>query len=1622
MRNLLLLPERINPLKNHSKSKIKKVISVAIINALIFLFAFLPSSVLYGQTVFTFPSTTTWTCPAGVTSIQVECWGGGGAGGGARGNPSAGGGGAGGSYVKNTSITVVPGTTYTVTVAAAVTGTTNNGANGNDSWFSSAATIMAKGGLGGPRANSNNTTASGAAKLTTGNVGFEAPFNYYGGAGGTGGAFGASGGGGGSSAGTGSDGNNAPGMTGGAAVAGGGAGVDGSTSSADGTDNTNLGGGGAGARAGSATDRAGGNGGPGQIIITYNNCPATTAITPVAAQSVCIGASANTLTANATLSGGQGSPTVLYQWYYNTSNTNNIGTATLIGGATASTYTPTTGVAGTRYYFCVGYSTNNSCGQTNATQLLASNTVAVTVNPSMSGTYNVGPAQVYTTLTAAVAAYNSACLSGPVTFILTGVTYSGSETFPITINENATASSTNTLTIRPNTGINASISGSVNNAAVIRIRGKYVTIDGSNNGSSSRNLTITNTSGTSPNILLIGSTGTTPITDVTVKNCTLINGANTSSGILISDGTTPGSAGYFYDITIQNNSIQKAWIGLYCRAANVGNNGNGLTITSNDLSTSGANAIRRVGLYVQDVYGAMLSNNTIGNFETATTEFDMGVWFAAGTRNSTVTGNTISNLSYTGASNTGPNGIFVSTNTDNSNLVISNNTISNISSVGSVPSGGDGAASGINIDFASSGGVIYGNKISNIKNTNASGYGCNGIQLSATAIDAEFTIYNNFIFDVASRGSTSSRNYDRNGHGIVITDGGGYRIYNNTVLLNSNQTNSGYPSAITIAAAVINPSSIYIQNNIFVNTQTQAGERYTIQSEAANTVFAAIDHNDYHTSGTNLGYISSNRTNLAAIQAGFGGNTNSLNILPVFVSSTDLHLQTSPPVNETLNYAGTPISGITADIDAQTRNVFTPDMGADEFRGRGSWIGTTNTSWTTASNWFDNYIPLATTHVEISGTAAFMPVISAATHPLRNLVIETGGSLTVSGTGILQVAGKMGNSGTFNMSDGTIELNSTTEAQVIEANTFQSNSLKHLVISNTDNVTGVTLGGTLDVYGSVTFGAAGRKLTTGGYLSFKSTSTGTAWLGPLTGSNTIVGDATVERYIPLHAKAWQFLAAPTSGQTINAAWQEGNTPLSSALNPAYGTLITNHVAGTGFDIIGGTGPSMKTYDSASHGFVGIANTSIAIYNRKGYMLFVRGDRTVSSVSGPTTSANLRTKGTLFTPANPPSVINLSANTFESVGNPYPSAIDLTALSLSGGVQDVFYVWDPKVTTSPSAYGLGAYQTFTRNGATYDVTPGGGSYPGGTSKTIESGQAFFVRAPAAVGSVTFTEGCKVSGSSDVNRAPVSNAGQLKTNLYVITGNSRVLLDGNMVQYDGLFSNNIDMDDAVKLGNTGENLGIKSQGSTLVVERRSLITQTDTIFYNLGQVRVKQYEFELMPRRLSREGLEAFLEDSYLGTRTAVSLQDTTRVLFNVVNVPGSYATDRFRVVFNVKKKTPVQPVDQGSFETARNSGTADNSGSDVAKQSTSDLKAGISVYPNPVENKKIQVQFVNQAAGQYNIQLVNNAGQQVYSAIMQLTGTNATKSIQLDGSTPAGVYQLTIFSTDGNKSSQQVLIK
>ena len=208
--------------------------------------------------------TTTWTVPAGVTSITVEAWGGGGKGG-ARTTNGNGGGGGGGAYAKKV-ITVIPGNTYNLAVGAGST----TAAAGGDSWFQNTTTVLAKG--GNSVADNTSTGATGGAGTPTsiGDVGFV----YAGGNGATG--SGTYGGGGGSSAGSvtpfiGIDATSASGAT---ATAGGGGGNGGngrSGSQGNGSNGSIPGGGGGGGYRTSTSTRAGGSGGNGQIIISFDS-------------------------------------------------------------------------------------------------------------------------------------------------------------------------------------------------------------------------------------------------------------------------------------------------------------------------------------------------------------------------------------------------------------------------------------------------------------------------------------------------------------------------------------------------------------------------------------------------------------------------------------------------------------------------------------------------------------------------------------------------------------------------------------------------------------------------------------------------------------------------------------------------------------------------------------------------------------------------------------------------------------------------------------------------------------------------------------------------------------------------------------------------------------------------------------------------------------------------------------------------------------------------------------------------------------------------------------------------------------------------------------------------------
>lgn len=237
------------------------------------------------QTIITTLGSTSWTVPAGVSSIQAECIGGG-AGGWTTNELDYGAGGGGGSYAKTNSISVTPGQTVYLFVGAGGGANTNGG----DSWVNKAANsapasttngALAKGGsasadsgvtggVGGAAASCiGNTTYSG------GNGGGAAPPTAFG-SGGGGGAAGPSGAGkaGGScptgftDGGGGGGGSNGGSSTAGTSVtagsATGGAGGNGTGGTGGGASNGgagSAGGGGGGGNGGTATGTTGGAGG-----------------------------------------------------------------------------------------------------------------------------------------------------------------------------------------------------------------------------------------------------------------------------------------------------------------------------------------------------------------------------------------------------------------------------------------------------------------------------------------------------------------------------------------------------------------------------------------------------------------------------------------------------------------------------------------------------------------------------------------------------------------------------------------------------------------------------------------------------------------------------------------------------------------------------------------------------------------------------------------------------------------------------------------------------------------------------------------------------------------------------------------------------------------------------------------------------------------------------------------------------------------------------------------------------------------------------------------------------------------------------------------------------------------
>ncbi len=496
----------------------------------------------------------------------------------------------------------------------------------------------------------------------------------------------------------------------------------------------------------------------------------------------------------------------------------------------------------------------------------------VTVQAPLSGVYTVGVGGDYPTLTAAVADYNTRCLAGPVVFSLIDATYP-SETFPITVNANAFASAVNTLTIRPAAGNAATITG--NASSIIRLNGAdWVIIDGSNSGGTDRSLTLvnTNTGGTTAVVWLSSVSAVNGATNNTIKNCNIVGGSNTVSpsfGIHIAGTSISATAtGDNNDnILIQNNSIKRAYNGIYARASSYAGHNDGLQIVGNEIgSNDPTEYVIFRGIDVHYANAPLIAGNTIFNMNTSTLSASIaGIDLGTGVLNAQVVRNKLTGIKNTNTGGWGAYGILISGTAGTIGTLIANNFISDMTGSNYV-AGTTFHAYGIRL----AGG--YNTKVYN-NSVNFFGPVTGGTSASVSA--------NLIISNTLAQGTDIRNNIFRNVQEFAVS---GSNIYNVYVL-----------AGVILAAS---------DNNDY----------YGLSS--ANTT--------YH-----VGFAGNNRTTLAAWKSFTGGDNNSYTVPPAFVSDTDLHLL--PTDNFCLDGGAVPLAEVPNDIDLQTRDAVAPDIGADEF-------------------------------------------------------------------------------------------------------------------------------------------------------------------------------------------------------------------------------------------------------------------------------------------------------------------------------------------------------------------------------------------------------------------------------------------------------------------------------------------------------------------------------------------------------------------------------------------------------------------------------------------------------------------------------------------------------------------
>jgi hypothetical protein len=1598
----------------------------------------------------TYTSNGTFLVPAGVTAVNVQCWGAGGAGSTAT---NVGGGGGGGAFASGL-VPVLPGSTYNIVIG----NRGSSGINGGNTSFNSTSVVAAGGTSAG-----TNMAAAGAGGSVASSIG---TIRYAGGNGASG--TGSVAGGGGGGAGSTGTGNNASTYIRGAAkTVNGGAGGNGKRlTRGNGSNGANYGGGGGGAY-GNGTSATGGLGARGLAIISWA-CPVYSLSSVSVPLTVCRGSAARiTVSASAT-----NLPVGTYTVTYNLSAPNTV---------TNRTVTMTVSTAGS--------------GAFNTINLNTAGATTITITKLTSGATGRNCSSVISSNNTAVISMNNALA------VITTQPASQAVCVGSSVTLSVTATDASRYQWRKN---GVTISGAISSTYTIPAycscdAGTYsVVVANSCGNRASANAYISTkaslpsvTASAAPLVVCAGTpvnlNATTPSNAVTLLYENFNGTGNNFTLANTSTGGTPANAawtlrpnGYSYSTATFNSNDNTQF---YLSNSNAQGTG-GATATilqTAPFSTVGLNA---ASLSFYQYY--RVSNTT----ERARVEISVNgtSWTALATYASTqgAPGNfTLTTINLSAYLNRPLVMLrFRYTATTAWYWAIDNVQVSGTLSAASTFRWSSTPAGYNSLLQNPTGAVPMISTVYKVTATNAAGC-TNSSDVAITvnippSVTAQPAVSapvcpGNGVQTITVGASGTGLTYNWRKAGVALVNGGVISGQGTATLVLTNPTaaNEGNYDVVvsgTCAPAVTSASAlISLNSNTVITTPVSPiSQTVLINNSATNLTVAAA--------GTSLAYqwysnaLNSNYGG-TSVGAANGGQTNTF----------------MPPADTegTLYY----YCVVTGSCGTQTT-----DPAAVTVTNVNTWAGGGSSNWNSNTNWTMGIVPTGTNDAVIPAGNLPYPVLSSAT-TVKNLQIDAGAAITI-GANLLTVNGSVSGPGTITGSDNSSLLVNGNAGTLRFTPGGKNNYLKNLTISNG---AAASLGSELNITGGSVPNNEGTLTVTGtgvlnsmGYLHIKSNEFGTARIAQgNSNGGYITGDVTVERYIPRNAsKGWRLLASNTSGQTINAAWQEGVSGSMLNPNPGYGFKISSSganlatVQALGFDTLS-PGKSIFKYIQSVDMLDYVPNTNnTQLSSEHGYFVFIRGDRSAGQFGSgaPLTSTIVRSKGTLFQGDQP--AVNLAAGEYAMVRNPYASRIDVRNIIRTGGVVAAFQVWDPKLT---GAFGGGAFQTFTLNNSTgnFEISPGGGSYGlnGSVENHIESGAAFYVQASGSAGTVQVTETCKTAGSLVSSFRPVSPGSlpaRILFNVYANNPASTDMVDGGFIDFDDAYSNSVDVFDVRKNQNFNENFALVRNSTELVVERRQPVTEADTVVFKMYNLRRINYTLQINATGFDTLLHTAILKDNYTGAETELSLSSLYTYTFTVNTDAASAATGRFKILMrragvvpvtfiaatataangqtwvqwkvadeinitryevegsvdgiHFSSQAAVEAVAAGVYnwiDEAPEKGThfyrikaAGANGhfvySKVLKAAKSDARPLITVSPNPVLNNEVNVSFFQQAKGTYELTLFNVNGQVVFKKLIQHDGIKAGYKMVLPSAVRAGRFELVINNKAGHLKTISIL--